>query len=197
MGIVRVLLAAEWALFVGIWIACSFTYRKSSRKKSPKGWLLYPCATFLLMAVFGYLGGDFLLISLSLPGYFEKAVKISGIALVGGGLSFAIWARINLASNWVGYPSFIEGQTITKKGPYALVRHPIYTGVIAMLWGSFLTEGFFFLCIMAFVGTALLYMKARLEEALLSEYMGDEYRIFVKTSPMLVPSFHKTRSVRL
>lgn len=195
MGLTRVVLAAEWSLFIAIWVACSFVFRTSGQKKRLKARLLYPCSAFFLITVIVYFSKDFISEKFVLQGFFGYAVEKFGIVLAVGGFFFAIWARIILASNWSGAPAVIEGQVVIKEGPYALVRHPIYTGVIAMLWGSFLTEGFFFLCIVAFMGTVLLYWKAKIEEALLLKYFSDEYSGFMKTIPMLLPFFSTSGKV--
>ena len=102
--------------------------------------------------------------------------NIFGVALLTSGLSIAIWARVTLGRFWSGSVAFIEGQPIVKDGPYSCVRHPIYTGVTMMLWGSFLLEPFGFVLLIAVFGTILLACKARLEERLLERYMGDNYR---------------------
>lgn len=188
MDLTHVVLAAEWGLFIAIWVVCSFIFRTSGQKKCIKVRLLYPCIAFFLITAIAYLGKDYFSKKFTLPGLLGEAGVISGMVLAGGGLSFAAWSRITLAGAWSGIPAFIEGQAIIKKGPYAKVRHPIYTGVIAMLWGSFFAGGFLFLLLAALFGSVMLYFKARLEEALLLEHLGDEYGAFMRAIPMLLPS---------
>jgi len=75
-------------------------------------------------------------------------------------------------------------EIVQKKGAvpffYAFVRHPIYAGVIAMLWGSFLLERIGFVLVIATLGTIFLIWKARLEESLLEKYRGEEYAAYKK-----------------
>src|SRR5262245_42645630 len=46
-------------------------------------------------------------------------------------LAFAWWARVHLGRLWASSVSRQEGHTVVETGPYAIVRHPIYTGIIA------------------------------------------------------------------
>ena len=59
-----------------------------------------------------------------------------GLALLCAGLAFAVWARVELGRNWSGSVTVKEGHELIRSGPYAYVRHPIYTGLIAALIGT-------------------------------------------------------------
>src|SRR5512146_2281340 len=57
-----------------------------------------------------------------------NAAELLGVGLTILGCSFAIWARLALGSNWSGRPTVKAGHELVVSGPYALTRHPIYTG---------------------------------------------------------------------
>jgi protein-S-isoprenylcysteine O-methyltransferase Ste14 len=72
------------------------------------------------------------------PGIFmpPPAVDWVGAAFTAIGISFAIWARVNLGRNWSSRPAVKEHHEFVTTGPYAYVRHPIYTGIILAALGS-------------------------------------------------------------
>ncbi|MFZ1989930.1 MAG: isoprenylcysteine carboxylmethyltransferase family protein [Alphaproteobacteria bacterium] len=107
--------------------------------------------------------------------------------LVALGILFAWWARIHLGSLWSGNVTQKEGHRIIETGPYAIVRHPIYTG---LLLSAYALAGLRAAPV-AFAGAALItlgwYLKARLEERFLSGDLGPEYAAYRARVPMLVP----------
>ena len=105
-------------------------------------------------------------------------------------LSFAFcwWARVHLGTLWSGLVTTKADHRIVETGPYRIVRHPIYTGVIA---AAFLTA-----CIKsslpAFAGFGFIWlgfwMTARVEEAFLRQQLGREpYDDYRRRTPMLFP----------
>lgn len=169
-----------WLTFTGFWIAAIFIYNPPGQKKRNKNWFLFLISVTFIGAIAEYLAADYLLKRFEFPNSVGSVIGILGIALLLSGLSFAIWARIRLGRFWSGSIAFIEGQPIVKDGPYSMVRHPIYTGVIMMLWGSLLLEPFGFMLLIAVFGTILLAYKARLEEGLLERHLGDKYSNYKK-----------------
>jgi protein-S-isoprenylcysteine O-methyltransferase Ste14 len=69
------------------------------------------------------------------------AVRATGLALTIAGCLFAIWARMTLGGNWSGRVSLMAGHELITSSPYALVRHPIYTGIVTGLAGTTLAGG--------------------------------------------------------
>lgn len=66
------------------------------------------------------------------------SIEAAGLALTILGCGMAIWARVTLGSNWSGRPSVKEGHELVVRGPYRLVRHPIYAGLLLALAGGVL-----------------------------------------------------------
>ncbi|HEY1631502.1 MAG TPA: isoprenylcysteine carboxylmethyltransferase family protein [Rhizomicrobium sp.] len=110
------------------------------------------------------------------------------VALCAAGFAFAWWARIHLGRLWSGRITRKEGHRIIDSGPYGIVRHPIYTGIIIAAIATAAEKA----TPLAIIGAALLYagywMKARLEERFLSEELGpDAYAAYRARMPMLLP----------
>jgi len=64
-----------------------------------------------------------------------------GVTLVFLGLVFAVWARRHIGSNWSGTVTVKENHALVRTGPYAWVRHPIYTGLLAAILGTGIARG--------------------------------------------------------
>jgi protein-S-isoprenylcysteine O-methyltransferase Ste14 len=108
------------------------------------------------------------------------------------GLAFTWWARIHIGRLWSRVITRKEGHRIVDSGPYALVRHPIYTGLIAALVASAIAEA----TPTALGGAALLAfgfrVKARGEERFLSAELGAEaYAAYRRRVPMLLPRLRR------
>ncbi len=115
-----------------------------------------------------------------------------GIYLLEGltvaGTLFTWWARIHLGRFWSNAITRKEGHRVIDTGPYGLVRHPIYTGLI----GAMLATGIAIGTITALLGTLLitfgLWRKARMEEGFLTTELGaDAYGAYCRRVPMLIP----------
>src|SRR5262249_30686119 len=59
-----------------------------------------------------------------------------GVALTAAGAAFAIWARLVIGRNWSGTVTIKAGHELVRTGPYACVRHPIYTGLLLAAVGT-------------------------------------------------------------
>lgn len=174
------IISAAWGTFLSLWVAGIFIYKPPERRQRDKVWPIFLFSVVLITVMVELLTAKYLLNRFVLPPPVDSLAEITGAVLLISGLSFAIWARIRLGRFWSGSIAFIEGQPIIKDGPYSIVRHPIYTGVITMLWGSFLLEPFGFVLLIAVFGTLLLTRKARLEEMLLERHLGDKYSNYKK-----------------
>jgi protein-S-isoprenylcysteine O-methyltransferase Ste14 len=109
-------------------------------------------------------------------------------ALALAGISFTWWARIHLGRFWSNAITRKEGHRVIDTGPYGLVRHPIYTGLIGAMVATGLAVG----TVAALLGTVLialgLWQKARMEEGFLTTELGaDAYGPYCRRVPMLVP----------
>jgi protein-S-isoprenylcysteine O-methyltransferase Ste14 len=110
----------------------------------------------------------------------------ASIALVAAGLGFSIWARRHLGRNWSATVTVKEDHTLVTTGPYAHVRHPIYSGILLAFLGTALATGEWrgFLAL-ALVLVALI-IKIRIEEERMRETFPD-YEVYRRGTAALVP----------
>ena len=110
-----------------------------------------------------------------------------GLALVVAGLGFSIAARVHLGGNWSGTVTLKKGHELVQSGPYALVRHPIYTGLLLALIGTAIAIDRW----RAIAGLALLLAgigyKITVEERFMREQFGDAYARYRGRVKALVP----------
>ena len=104
------------------------------------------------------------------------------------GISFTWWARIHLGRFWSNAITHKEDHRIVDTGPYGVVRHPIYTGLIIAI----LATGFAVATWTAILGALFIsfgeWQKARMEEGFLSVQLGrDAYTLYSRRVPMIVP----------
>lgn len=104
------------------------------------------------------------------------------------GFAFAWWARLHLGRLWSAFVTRKTDHRIIDTGPYRIVRHPIYTGIILAAFAVAFLKATVFSIAGALVATFGFWIKARLEERFLREQLGaqayDDYR---RRVPMLVP----------
>lgn len=116
-------------------------------------------------------------------------------ALTLAGILFAWWARMHLGRLWSAAITRKEDHRIVDSGPYALVRHPIYAGLIAAIAATAAAEG----TPAALAGAALvacgLWLKARTEERFLTAELGADYRRYCRRVPMLLPFLRRRSGV--
>jgi protein-S-isoprenylcysteine O-methyltransferase Ste14 len=110
------------------------------------------------------------------------------VGLVALGLIFAWWARIHLGRLWSARITRKEGHKVIDTGPYAFVRHPIYTGLIFAALATAAERGSALAVLGAVLFCAGYWMKARLEERFLRQELGaDAYDRYATRTAMLVP----------
>lgn len=120
---------------------------------------------------------------LRLPPSFRWAT----LGLAAAGFLFAWWARITLGRYWARNVSRKADHRVIDTGPYALVRHPIYTGIITATIATALLKATWVAWAGVAVMTAGWYVKARLEERFLHGELGEAYDAYRARVPMLVP----------
>lgn len=104
------------------------------------------------------------------------------------GFAFCWWARVHLGRLWSSAVTIKPGHHIVESGPYGLVRHPIYTGLLMAILTSVLLNGTLLGVIGGLVMLAGMVTKARLEEAVLRRQLGEgAYDAYASRVPMLVP----------
>lgn len=108
-------------------------------------------------------------------------------ALTAAGIAFAIWARYHLGKNWSGDVAIREDHKLIRTGPYARLRHPIYTGLLVALSGTALWVGKYRALValgMFVIGFA---RKAKKEEAFLAQEFGPAFEEHKRLTGFFLP----------
>ncbi len=180
-------LFAIWLFWLAYWIASVAFERATNKTKETRrrvrgtGYLFI----ILLLFMFSPLGftGVF-----GLMFYFPSAgLKALGLLVTASGVGLAIWARRHLGGNWSGVPALKEGHTLVTTGPYSVVRHPIYTGIVTGLIGSAMVLGTYGSLVAICLSALLVAVRVRQEEGLLREHFGEEYEDYRKKSKTIIP----------
>jgi protein-S-isoprenylcysteine O-methyltransferase Ste14 len=117
---------------------------------------------------------------------FDGAYALAGVTLLG--ILFAWWARLHLGRLWSSAITRKEDHRVIETGPYALVRHPIYTGLILAIFATAAAQATVTGCLGAALIAFGLWVKARVEERFLTAELGAEvYDTYRRRVPMLVP----------
>ena len=181
-----------WIVWLISWVAASFwSNRARTRAATLETWR-YRAAMIaggiLLVPVTGPLLEEKPIWEINRAGmYALAAVMLAGLALTW-------WARIYLGPLWSSTITRKEDHRIIDTGPYAFVRHPIYSGLMIALVATAAAEG----TLTALFGAALIilgvWLKARTEERfLLAELGPDIYGAYCRRVPMLIPFLSRRR----
>jgi protein-S-isoprenylcysteine O-methyltransferase Ste14 len=109
-------------------------------------------------------------------------------ALCFSGFAFCWWARIHLGRLWSAFVTLKSDHRIVDTGPYGIVRHPIYTGIILATVALAVVKGTACAAAGALLVLIGFWIKARLEEGFLRKELGAEsYDDYRRRVPMLIP----------
>jgi protein-S-isoprenylcysteine O-methyltransferase Ste14 len=182
--------AGIWLLFCVIWLTAALG---AKRNIAPRPWWfripVRLAIVVILLAVFGRsLRGD-LLASAVAARIASPGLALLGLLLCTAGIGYAIWARIAIGANW-GMPMTLkQGHELVTSGPYAHVRHPIYSGILLAMLGSALVLSLWWLVIFVANGAQFIY-AAKKEEQLMLQTFPNEYPGYLQRTPMLIPFIH-------
>jgi protein-S-isoprenylcysteine O-methyltransferase Ste14 len=176
---VELVFAVGWGAFWLYWLLAAFSMK---RGRVPWSRELRIRALLVLVAVVLARLGAFRGHGVSSDPWREAV----GLVLFALGLACAIWARLHIGRNW-GTPMTQKAEPeLVTSGPYRLVRHPIYSGILAAGIGTGVALSWLWLPAVALAGIYFLY-SATVEERYLSEQFPDEYPLYKSSTKMLVP----------
>jgi protein-S-isoprenylcysteine O-methyltransferase Ste14 len=115
------------------------------------------------------------------------AVYSTGLALCIAGAALAIWSRTLLGANWSAQVQIKHGHELVQRGPYALIRHPIYTGLILLFAGNALMVGDWRGVIAVAIVVVSFWRKYLLVERLMAQEFGPAYGEYRKRTYPLIP----------
>ena len=115
------------------------------------------------------------------------AAPIAGLAVQLVGLAFAIWARATLGAHWSGTVTIKEGHELVQRGPYAIVRHPIYTGLIVAFLGTAILVGDLRGWLALACAVAAIAIKVPVEERFMARAFPEAWPAYRKRVLAIVP----------
>jgi protein-S-isoprenylcysteine O-methyltransferase Ste14 len=116
----------------------------------------------------------------------SNVIDVAGVLFCGLGIGLAITARVHLGRNWGIPASRKENPELVTTGPYALVRHPIYTGLLLAMLGTTIGVSVTYAVPLVLMGIYFTY-SARQEEQLMVEQFPDRYPAYRERTKMLLP----------
>jgi protein-S-isoprenylcysteine O-methyltransferase Ste14 len=181
--------AAAWCVMVVVWlIGYAARARSPGMPRARSHLTLQVPAACLLMVCFALMlnaHGYRLRMQVTPP---DALLGTLGAALVLAGLGFAIWARVVLGHNWSGLVMMVrDGHQLVRRGPYAIVRHPIYTGMFAAILGTALTLGTLASWIAVASGLAGILLRVDVEERLMASEFGAAHADYRARTRKLIP----------
>jgi protein-S-isoprenylcysteine O-methyltransferase Ste14 len=118
----------------------------------------------------------------------DRAVAWLCVGLIASGIAFAWWARIGMGRLWSGRITRKAGHVVLDSGAFALVRHPIYSGILLAVYATAAAKGTLWGIAGAVLVTIGIVMKARQEERWLTTELGEAYAAYRRRVPMLLPT---------
>jgi|WetSurMetagenome_2_1015567.scaffolds.fasta_scaffold21391_1 protein-S-isoprenylcysteine O-methyltransferase Ste14 len=184
--LVALFLVILWVAFFAYWWIPALWNRTTVKRISPRGSFLFctivPIAAIMIVfSLFAPWLYDYRVLPDTLP------VAVAGLLVMLPGLGFAIRARQHLGTNWSARPAIREHHTLTRTGPYAIVRHPIYTGLLTGILGTAIATGYLMAFISIIVALVMLLFKIRIEERFMLDEFGGEYERYRREVKALIP----------
>jgi protein-S-isoprenylcysteine O-methyltransferase Ste14 len=178
--------AVLWLVLVVVWVASALRTKRTIQSQSSASQLLY--TAILLVGVYlifakqtGILWLDRQLFLVTTP------VALAGLAVVLIGVVFSIWARFILGGNWSNSVTVKENHTLVLRGPYRVVRHPIYSGILLGMIGSALQRGEMRSLAGVIICGFSFWLKTQAEEKFMVQRFGEEYLQYCHKVKALAP----------
>jgi protein-S-isoprenylcysteine O-methyltransferase Ste14 len=175
-----------WVVLIVLWLISALFSKRTQRAESTNSRSAY----LVLAMIGGAIGSGLFFRGTWMFERFVPAaptIQFSGFAIALLGTLFAAWARLTLGSNWSGRATVKQNHELIVRGPYAIARHPIYTGLLMVLAGTFIVVGQW-RCLFGFAVILLaLLVKMNQEERLMTETFPEQYPRYRRRVKALVP----------
>lgn len=183
-----ILIRYSWLAFWLLWILWGLKARSQKKATNKNDTQLYRLFHILMMSVFICLPlfdfDNFLSDNIFEVGIF---IEVFGAVIFFFSICLMLWARKLLGDNWSGQIQKVNEQNLITSGPYAVIRNPIYTGVICGYLGTFISFHTW-ASMISFTGiTIMLLIKTNREEKFLLQVFGEEYQTYIKKTNALIP----------
>ncbi len=179
MRAIEFVFAVAWAAFWLYWLVAAFSMKRGhlpwARDLRIRAVLIVIVIVLVHFGVFRAVGPN---TDLWLAG--------PGLVLLALGLGLAIWARLHIGRNWGTPMTQKDEPELVTSGPYHLVRHPIYSGILVAGIGTAMALSWLWLIAVALAGFYFIY-SATVEERYMTEQFPDAYPVYKRSTKMLVP----------
>lgn len=167
-----------WLVFWIGWLVSAMSAKESSSRNGRQS-ALRGMTVVAVIVIVRFLHGGSLAIN-------SPALGAVGAVLFAIGLALAIWARVHIGRNW-GMPMSQKAEPeLVTSGPYRLIRHPIYSGLLLALLGTALLNNLIGLAIVALL-TAYFYWATSVEERNLTATFPTAYPAYRAHTKRLIP----------
>jgi protein-S-isoprenylcysteine O-methyltransferase len=180
------IISACWGVFFVIWVVAAMYTKRTVYHESGARRLRYiiPILFGWFLVFRGYRFGPPLNIHI-IPQ--TDAILDAAAILCLCGLGICLWARAVLGRNWSGTVTLKEDHELIVRGPYRLVRHPIYTGLLAMLIATAIEQGH----IAGMIGLVLVFIslciKLNNEEEVMRNQFPKQYADYQERVKRIIP----------
>ncbi|HUO50096.1 MAG TPA: isoprenylcysteine carboxylmethyltransferase family protein [Candidatus Paceibacterota bacterium] len=182
------IMVACWVVFILYWVISAFGVKRDVRTSPWRRWWWLRIAAICI--VFGWLWGTSRWgKALHYVGFFSgptrEILAPIGALLTILGIGIAIWARVHLGRNWSPVPTLKEEHELVTSGPYKLIRHPIYTGILLAAFGSAIVTPTW---LIVFVIILVMFVwRVHVEERLMLQQFPTQYPEYKKRTWALIP----------
>lgn len=174
-----------WLVFLVYWLVSA----AGAKKNVNNPWKGVTVRLLIAIAIFAYFRSRGRPVHMTQSVVVPLAVGIIGVAICLFGIGLAVWARRHLGRNW-GMPMSIKAEPeLVDTGPYAHIRHPIYTGILIAMLGSALAAGWWWGVFCVVFGVYFIY-SAKIEERRMSALMPQQYPAYMQRTKMLIPGVY-------
>jgi protein-S-isoprenylcysteine O-methyltransferase Ste14 len=179
------IIAVCWSIFVIVWLVNAARTKRTVEKQSVASALAHRIpvgfAWFLIVVPKWHSPLNLQIIPRT------EVLQMTGAMICVCGLAFTLWARKTLAGNWSSDVTFKQNHELIRSGPYRIVRHPIYTGLLAMWLGTVIYIGQVRGIASLLLVTIGFWIKLSQEERLLLRHFPDAYPAYQREVKTLVP----------
>jgi protein-S-isoprenylcysteine O-methyltransferase Ste14 len=185
---IKIILKIIWTVLLLYWLISSFKVKQQVQSEPLfKRFLFYwlPLLIGIILLGPGEWYGHSLLREQFVP--HSNLVGIIGDGLCMAGVFLACWSRYLLGKNWSVSVQLKQEHELIEKGPYAYVRHPIYTGLLLLYSGNALIVGDWRGILAVLIVFVSFWRKFRLEEEWLGRHFGDLYDAYKRRTKALLP----------
>jgi protein-S-isoprenylcysteine O-methyltransferase Ste14 len=176
-----------WAAWLAVWLIWAFRSKQTRQREGLASQVSYRLPILAAACVIGcgrYLSTWWTSNILPYHVWFGWV----GVAITVLGFALTLWARGLLGSNWSGTVTIKVDHELIRTGPYRIVRHPIYTGILIAFAGSALVYDQWRGIVVVALFWVSFTIKRLKEEQFMRQTFGDQYIAYARTTGAIFPA---------